>query len=62
MHHTTRTFVAWRCSRSDHQLLPPAQREALLAAIAVAIDAHGGEIEVPLETHLYLARLAAARS
>ena len=46
-------------THSNHRLLPPEQREALLAAVAEAIEEHGGSIEVPYDAHLYLAPLAA---
>ena len=40
---------------SDHRLLPPEERESLLAAVGQAIDAHGGGIEVRYAAHLHLA-------
>jgi SAM-dependent methyltransferase len=39
-------------THSDHQGLPPAQRERLLAAIGEAVDTIGGSFEMPYETVL----------
>ncbi|WP_407113138.1 hypothetical protein [Bradyrhizobium sp. LMG 9283] len=37
-------------------MLTPTIREELLGEISKAIDAHGGELELDYETHLYIAR------
>jgi SAM-dependent methyltransferase len=47
-------------THSDHRLLPPAQREALLHAIGEAIDRHGGSLTIMYESHLHLGTRAAA--
>lgn len=57
--HDAASYTALLRTLSGHRLLPPEQREALLAAIAEAILAHGGEFELRYETHLYMARRAA---
>jgi hypothetical protein len=41
---------------SEIQLLDEPRREALLAGIREAIDAHGGTLKMPMRTHLCLAR------
>jgi SAM-dependent methyltransferase len=56
-HHTTTSYVDFLRTRSDHQLLGEGQREALLAALAGTIDAHGGMLELQYQTHLYVAPL-----
>lgn len=43
-------------THSDHQALPRARRERLLAAVGEAIDAVGGSFELPYETVLLSAR------
>lgn len=52
----TAGFLALAGARSDYNLLPPAQRAALFAALAQAIDRLGGHIEVAYETHLHMAQ------
>ena len=42
-------------THSDHAALPAATREALLAEVRQAIEAHGGEITVQQEATLYVA-------
>jgi SAM-dependent methyltransferase len=54
--HTTETYVAFVHSLSHTQVLPEAQREPLLAAIAKAVDMHGGRAEVNYQAHLYMAQ------
>lgn len=54
--HTAASYTNLLRSHSDHQLLPAEQRDALLAAIAEAIEIHGGEFALPYEAHLYFAR------
>jgi SAM-dependent methyltransferase len=54
--HTTETYVAFVRSMSHTQVLPEAQREPLLAAIAKAVDMHGGRAEVNYQAHLYMAQ------
>jgi SAM-dependent methyltransferase len=55
---TAADYVEFLRTRSDHQLIPPEPREALLAAIAATIAAHDGGFEMRYETHLYMARSA----
>jgi SAM-dependent methyltransferase len=43
-------------TQSDHRMLEEPAREALLAAIGHAIDAHGGRIRIDYRTDLLLAR------
>lgn len=43
-------------TQSDHRLLPPRRLEALLHAVAAAIDAHGGVYEHPLMSLLVTAQ------
>ena len=54
--HDAASYTALLSTLSGHRLLPPEQREMLLAAIAEAITAHGGKFELPYQTHLYMAR------
>ncbi len=43
-------------THSDHIVLEPARRDALLAAIGQVIESHGGSFELPYSTRLLLAR------
>jgi SAM-dependent methyltransferase len=52
----TDEYVRLLSTHSDHAVLAPAIRERLLARVADAIDAHGGEFELAYVTHLCLAR------
>jgi SAM-dependent methyltransferase len=52
----TTEYVELLSTHSDHMLLAEDEREALLRAIADAIDGLGGELEVPYLTGLTLAR------
>jgi SAM-dependent methyltransferase len=52
----TTAYVELISTHSDHMLLPEPERQALFAAVADAIDALGGELEVPYLTALTLAR------
>ena len=54
--HTAASYVDLMNSLSYVQRLPAPRREALLAAIAAAIEAQGGRIERGYLTHLYWAR------
>jgi SAM-dependent methyltransferase len=54
--HTTSSYVNFLHSRSDHQLIKPAKRKALIDDIGEAIDAQGGRFDIDYETHLYVAR------
>ena len=56
--HTTSSYIDFLRTRSDIRMLAPATREALLDAIANAIDGQGGEFDIDYETHLYIARRA----
>jgi hypothetical protein len=54
--HDAADYVALLCTRSDCQMLDPAARDALTAAVAEAIETHGGAFEAGYEAHLYIAR------
>lgn len=41
---------------SGYRVLPEPERMALFEALAAAVEAHGGRIDLPWETHLYVAR------
>ena len=55
--HTTQSYIDFVRSRSDSQVLPGAQREAVLADLAKVVDDHGGRIDIGYETHLYMAQV-----
>ncbi len=50
-------YVRLLSTHSDHIVLDPRVRERLFGRIVEAIDAHGGELEVPYVAHLCLARV-----
>jgi SAM-dependent methyltransferase len=50
------TFSDFARTRSDHQMMPPQQREAILTELRAAIANHGDKFDWPYETHLYMAR------
>lgn len=50
------SYISDRRSAAELQSLPVPEREALLAAMAEVIDAHGGEIDVTLRLYLSMAR------
>ena len=52
----TSEFLTLQSTLSNHQMLAPNRREALLQAVGEIIDAHGGRVTLPYETHLFLAR------
>jgi SAM-dependent methyltransferase len=54
--HTGASFTDLLRTQSRYQLLAEAQREALFAALAGAIAAHGDKFELAYEAHLYLAK------
>jgi SAM-dependent methyltransferase len=54
--HDTSGWLDHLSTHSDHQTLPPAQREQLLAAVGDAIDAIGGSFEMSYEAVLVSAR------
>lgn len=54
---TSESYTAFARTRSDHQLMPAESREVLLTAVKAAIDALGGQVEWPYETHLTMARI-----
>jgi SAM-dependent methyltransferase len=54
--HETAGWLELLQTHSDHQTLPPAQRERLLQAVGEAIDSLGGSFELPYETILVSAR------
>jgi len=54
--HTAQSYTPLLRTLSGYRLLPRKELEALLSAIADAINANGGAFELRYETHLYLAR------
>ena len=50
------SYVRLLGTHSNHRMLPEARRRALQDAVAGAIEAHGGTIEISYVTELYLAR------
>jgi SAM-dependent methyltransferase len=54
--HAASSYVDFLRTKSDHRMMEPAKRDALLADIAQAINTHGGQFDVDYETHLYIAR------
>jgi SAM-dependent methyltransferase len=50
------SYVRLLGTHSNHRMLPPDRRAALQDAVARAIEAHGGTIEIAYVTELYLAR------
>jgi SAM-dependent methyltransferase len=60
-HYTTAQYLDVLQTHSDHITLAPDRRAALLDAIAVIIDRHGGSFQLPHVCRLALAR-AVARS
>ena len=54
--HDTSGWLDHLSTHSDHQVLPPAQRERLLAAVGDAIDAVGGSFAMSYEAVLVSAR------
>jgi len=52
---SARGYVEYLATISRYRLIDERRREALLAAIAEAIDANGGGFDAPVETHLYAA-------
>jgi SAM-dependent methyltransferase len=58
--YTPQTYVELLRTHSDHQALPSAQLETLASAVERAIEAQGGRITIPYETHLYAARRTSA--
>lgn len=55
--HTGASYSDFARTRSDHQMLAEATREALLAELRDAIAEHGDAFDWPYETHLYMARV-----
>ena len=53
--HTAKSYATLMGTLSSHQLLTADIRNALLADIVEAIEARGGRIALPYETHLYMA-------
>jgi len=56
----TAAYLALMETQSDHRMLPVETRRELLAAVAGAIDAHGGSIAVDYEARLLSARKVVA--
>ncbi|NLR95401.1 methyltransferase domain-containing protein [Rhizobium sp. P38BS-XIX] len=54
--HTAQSYIDLLRTLSSYRLLAEDQRQALLSALADAINAHGGEFELRYQTHLYLAK------
>jgi SAM-dependent methyltransferase len=54
--YTTEAYLVLLQTHSDHQILPPDRLEPLLTAVGQVIEEHGGTINIPYETHLYVAR------
>jgi hypothetical protein len=54
--YSAREYVGLLSTHSDHVVLEPAVRERLLGRVAAAIEANGGELELPYVTRLCLAR------
>lgn len=52
----TAGYLALAGTKSYYNLLAPAQRTALFAALAEAIDRKGGRMDVSYETHLHMAQ------
>ena len=50
------TFSDFARTRSDHQMMPPEEREAMLTELQTAIAEQGDAFDWPYETHLYMAR------
>ena len=44
-------FLTLQSTLSNHQLLAPDRREALFEAVGEIIEAHGGRVTLPYETH-----------
>jgi hypothetical protein len=53
--HDTAAWLQLLQTHSDHQTLPPEQRERLLDAVGAAIDSLGGSFELPYEAILVTA-------
>jgi SAM-dependent methyltransferase len=53
--YTTREYLDLLATYSDHAAMDPAARGALLAAVAEAIDRHGGELTIPYVSLAFLA-------
>jgi hypothetical protein len=54
--HTASSYADFLRTKSDHRMMEPAKRDALLGEIGQAINRHGGRFDVDYETHLYIAR------
>lgn len=52
----TERYIELLTTHSNHRLLPEHQRDRLLAAVADAIDAHGGSIPIDYVTRTFLAQ------
>jgi len=57
--YSTEQWVRLIQTHSDHVTLDPARREPLIAAVAAAIDAHGGQVSTPYATYALFARTRA---
>lgn len=53
--YTTAQWCEQLATHSDHHQLPDRQRQALLGAVAAALDAQGGEVEMPYQSVLVTA-------
>jgi len=54
LEYTASEYIDMLCTHSDHHLLPEAQRDALMRAVAGVIDDAGGTITLRYETMLVL--------
>jgi SAM-dependent methyltransferase len=54
--YATEELLALIATHSHHMLLPADRRERLFAAVAAAVDAHGGSFEFPYITRLWIGR------
>ena len=54
--HTASSYADFLRTKSDHRVMAPAKRDALLGEIAQAINRHEAPFDVDYETHLYIAR------
>ena len=57
--YTTDEWIKLIQTHSDHVTLDPQRRARLVEAVAVAIDAHGGQVLTPYTTYALFARTAA---
>jgi SAM-dependent methyltransferase len=56
--HNASSYVDFLRTKSDHRMMEPGKRDALLGEVAQAIEEHGEAFDVDYESHLYIARRA----